>query len=536
MSSERVPRAVATAAFLGAAMALAWFARANAYPPAFDEAWYLEVSYRFWHALVKDGPIAFASSWMSAFRFKAPLVSALPLPFYLAFGPSYASAVLSHIPALALLAASLYGLGRRFFSPAGGALAAVLGLLMPLTVALSRTYFVETWLTALTAAFLWRLAESDQFRREREAPVLGLLFGLGLLTKVLFPGVVAAPLAWALWERSRDPRGPAWPTLVRPLKIFASVASLVSLTWYGPNLVYVTGFALSAYRGGIGAAYGTPTAWGLTQVAAYFNSIAVEILSWYTVLLGIGLGVALRRRLAGSPGLIFAATWVVPYLLITTSGLCKDQRYVAPAVPGFALALAGLLDAATLNRRGRALLLTAAVLPLASCFLLQTFGNALPGAPVAVLSRIFPVRTTYGGPPRRTGELGLEALVLHLAPRIPPGSVVAAGLEHPRLNANLLAVQAARHALPLSFIHYGHMEGDLRRVLIRLIEKDATHIFFIDGMPAGELPPMVPAVDAALRAHARGNRIPFRKVGLFPISPGVTGELWERTGPIRMSL
>lgn len=536
MNEERTPRALAAAAVLASSAVLVWFVRANEYPPGFDEAWYLEVSYRFFHTLANDGPLAFAQAWATAFRFKAPLISALPLPVYAAFGPSYDSAVLANIPALALLGASLYGLGRLLFSPGAGALAAALGLAMPLTATLARTFFVETWLTAFSAAFLWRLAESDQCRKDREAPLLGLLFGLGLLTKVLFPGVVAAPVAWVLWRRARDPRGPSWPSLERWGKVFAAVALATSLTWYGPNLVYVTGFALSAYRGGIGAHYGTPEAWGAPQVAGYFVGIANGVLSWYAVLLLFALLLVLRRRLRNLPGLLFAAAWVIPYLVITTSGLCKDHRYIAPAVPGVALALAGLLDAATSGLKFRAVILCLAFLPLAGDFLLQAFSNALPPAVVAPLARLFPTRTQYGGPPRPQGSVDSEAILLSLAPSLPPAAVVAAGLEHPRLNANLLAAAAAKNGLPLAFIHYGHMEGELRRVLIRLIEKDATHILFLDGLPEEELPPMIPKVDSELRAHVRGGRLPFRKAASYRFSPEVSGELWERTGPIRMSL
>ncbi|TPW20314.1 MAG: glycosyltransferase [Elusimicrobia bacterium] len=536
MSEERAPRAVAAAAVLASSAVLTWFLRANRYPPGFDEAWYLEVSYRFFHTLANDGPLALAQAWAAAFRFKAPLISALPLPLYAVFGPSYDSAVLANIPALALLGASLYGLGRRFFSPGAGALAAALGLAMPLTATLARTFFVETWLTAFSAAFLWRLAESDQCRKDREAPLLGLLFGLGLLTKVLFPGVVAAPVAWVLWQRAHDPRGPSWPSLERWMKVFAAVALGTSLTWYGPNLVYVTGFALSAYRGGIGAHYGAPTAWGVPQVTGYLVGMANGVLSWYTVLLLLALLLFLRRRLLGSPGLLFAAAWVVPYLLLTTSGLCKDHRYIAPAVPGVALALAGLLDAATAGRKYRVLVLCLAFLPLAGDFLLQAFSNTLPPAVAAPLARLFPTRTQYGGPPRPEGTVDSEAILLALASHLPPASVVAAGIEHPRLNANLLAAAAAKNDLPLAFIHYGHMEGELRRVLIRFIEKDATHILFLDGLPEEELPPMIPKVDAELRAHVREGRLPFRKAASFRFSHHVSGELWERTGPIRMAL
>ena len=80
------------------------------------------------------------------------------------------------------------------------------------------------------------------------------------------------------------------------------------------------------------------------------------------------------------------------------------------------------------------------------------------------------------------------------------------------------------------------MEGELRRVLIRFIEKDATHILFLDGLPEEELPPMIPKVDGELRAHVREGRLPYRKTASFRFSSQVSGELWERTGSIRMSL
>ncbi len=537
MTRLGAPATLAAAACSLAAAATAWFVRAESSPPSFDEAWYLEVSFKLFHALRGRGPLAFAREYAQAFRFKAPLAAVLPLPAYFAFGPSYAAAVLTNLPALALLSLSLYGLGRRLSSPTAGGLAAVFGLMLPLTAALSRTFYVETWLTALTAAFLWRLSESDQLRRPREAPFLGVLLGLGLLSKVLFPGVIAGPVALTLWERRRDPRGPDWPAIERPLKVLLGLAATVALTWYGPNLIYVVGFAYSAYRGDIGAHYGSGGAWDPARVAGYYRMIGHDVLSYYVVLLFAGLCLLLGRRGWEAPGLRLAAAWAAPYLLLTTSGLAKEQRYLDCVLPAAALALAVLLDGTTAGKPGRPLRLGLAVAPLAYLFALQTFGSSLIPAPPAVLSGMFPERTTYGGPPRNSPAWDLERLPGRLAGVIGSRAVIVVGCEHGRLNANLLAAWAARGSLPLSFINYGHMEEHVERAVARLSEKDATHILFIDGLDPRELPQMVPRVDAALRRLIDTGRLPFRLVRRFDLAPGsdLSAELWERTAPIRMT-
>lgn len=532
MSSPRFERGAGALAFAAAVLTLFWTTRERAAPPTFDEAWYLENAYRFWHALTADGLAAFARAWAGAFRFKAPFASAAPLPFFAVFGLSYETALLSNVAALAVLAVSVHGLGRRLFSPAAGALAAALAMLMPLTAALSRTFFVETWLTAWTAAFLWRLAESDGLRAPRAPMGLGLTFAAGVLTKVTFPGIVAGPVLLTVWRRLKDPRGADLPGLERAAKSFALWAGVPAATWYAPNLTTVAAFTLAGWRGSVSAAYGSTDAWHPAVVGPYLTAIARDAVSWPMTALIASLAAA-RRKTLREPGFVFLATWVFPYLILTTSGYAKDARYVAPIVPACALLAAALLDAATAGRKARPVMLAAACLPLAYAFALQAFGSPPVPAPGAVL-RVIPGRTQYGGPPPVRPELGQDRLVAELEARVPPGSVVVVGCEHGLLNANVLSAIAARDRRPLTFVHYGHMEGDFWRVLSRLVEKDATHVLFVDGLAAAELPPMVPAVDARLRAAALEGSVPLRAVGRWDGAGGLSYELWERTGPIRM--
>ncbi|MBI5597097.1 MAG: glycosyltransferase family 39 protein [Elusimicrobia bacterium] len=518
---RRAAPAAAAAAFLTAACSAVWFIRRHGVPPSFDEAWYLEVSFRFWHALSGHGPRALASEWAGAFRFKAPLLSLLPLPLYAVLGPSFKAAMLCNIPALGLLAAALYGLGQRFFSPAAGTLAAALTLFMPLTAALSRTFFVETWLTALVAAFLWRWAESDTLRRDSEAPVLGAILGTGLLCKVLFPLPLLGPVALTLLSPRRPLR-----ELGRPLKVIAAVGAALALTWYAPNLLYIAGYMYKASFGDIAAHYGSSRTLAPSVVLPYWNALARDGASWFVLVPLAAVLAALGRRAWQEPGLRFAAAWALPPLLITTAGIGKDPRFAAPALPALALALAGALDLLTRGHRARPWVLAAAILLPLDLFCLQAFGRSL------VVGG--PERTQYGGPARTRGAWGQEAVVDALGERLPPASVVVVGSEHPYFNANLLSAYAARRALPLSFVHYGHMEGRLERVLARLAEKDATHILFVDGLPPAEQPPMVPGVDAALRTLIGEGALPFRPSGPIALGGGLKAELWERAGPIRI--
>lgn len=513
-----------TALALACAVNVAWVSASSA-PPGFDEAWYLEVSFRFWR-LLSEGRLAdFAQAYAGAFRFKAPLVSLLPLPVYAAFGASYRAAVLANLAALALLAVSVYRLGRRWFSEPAAGLAAALALLTPLTAHLSRLYFVECWLTALTAAFLWRLAESDGLTRRRQAPALGALAGLGLLTKVLFPLAAAAPAAVLLHERR-----PAWRDVEPTAKRAAAVAAAVALTWYGPNLVYVAGYSVQASFGSIAAHYATAPSLSPAALLGYWSSFARDALSWpLTLLLLAALARLGPRRVLAEPGLRAALAWLLPIAVLASLGRSKELRFTAAALPGAALALAGSLDLLTAGSRRRVPVFALALLLPADALFQQAFGRGL-------LPGLVPATTAYGRPPAPAPAWDARALPAELARRIGAPAVVVVGSEHRALNANLLAAWAELDRLPLSFVHYGHMESRVENAVARLADKDATHILFVSGLPEGELVEGVAGVESALKGLIAAGKLPFRGLGRLDWSPaGLSAELYERTGPVKMT-
>lgn len=526
------PPAAAAAAALAACAASAWHIHSHSAPPSFDEAWYLEVSYRLWNALSEFRLADFAQEYVSAFRFKAPLLSVLSLPVYAVLGPSFEAARLANLPAVCLLALSLYGLGRRFFSPAAGALAVAVALTMPMFSALSRLYFTEAWLTALSAAFLWRWAESDALRREDEAACLGALAGLGMLAKVLFPLPLLGPVALTLWERRASRR-----ELERPLKVLIAVAAAVALTWYGPNLVYVAGYMVRASAGDIAAHYAVHSPFDPRVMARFWNAMASDGSSYPVAFaLVVALATLGRRRITAEPGLLFALAWLVPPLLVASLGRSKELRFAVTALPGAALALAGALDLLTRGKAARPWLFAAVLALPADLTIRQTFGHSLlPPTRLGPILLSAP-RTLYGGPPSDEGGRDLDALAREVAARTSGPAVVVLGSEHGYLNANLLAAEAARQRLPQTYIHYGHMESKVENTVARLRDKDATHILFVTGLPPDEVVPGSAQVDSALRSLITAGALPFRSLGTLSWSPaGLKAELYERTGTVTMT-
>jgi hypothetical protein len=229
----------------------AWHIAHNATPPAWDDAWYLEMSFRLWKAL-NSSILYFISAYRSAFQIKAPLIALVPLPLYAFYSlfniiPTEKTAVWMNLP-LGLVTvwawqktARLWWRGQPRAEEAailGGALTA----LLPLSYGLSRIFFAENLVVALLALTAWRCAAAHTESR-RDSITVGMFIGLGLLAKVTFP-LLAAGFIWPARKR-------LWPHA----KAIALTVTLIAATWYADNIATVLGFAYSAGFGKIAKDY-----------------------------------------------------------------------------------------------------------------------------------------------------------------------------------------------------------------------------------------------------------------------------------------
>ena len=296
-------------------------------PPAWDDAWYLETSFRLWMAL-KASPLAFARAYLAAFRIKAPLIALVPLPLYSVFGPGERVAVWANLPLAALAAWAWSRAAAEWWReyPRGrdaAALGGALTALIPLVYGLSRVFLVETLVSCLLALFAWRCAAARR-DDDSEAARLGTLLGLGLLAKVTFP-LLAAGFVWPARERLK-------PHAKRALLIAAAIAA----TWYVENAPYVLGFAWSAGFGKIAHDYAG---------AGWLTSLPHDGF-FLTLLAAAAICLAREKNLR-------AALWGLSPLLVYAAGVNREVRLVAPLLPVFAL-LAGRAAVSFQNKTARA--------------------------------------------------------------------------------------------------------------------------------------------------------------------------------------
>lgn len=493
----------AAAAFVAASLvAGAWHVARNAAPPTFDDAWYLETSFRLFQAL-KSGLPAFAAAYASAFRIKAPLLSLLPLPAYALFGTGERTAVWASLASLAAACGFVHAAAREMWPEhprrdAIAALSAALTALLPLLYGLSRVFLVEPLLAALVAAAVWRVAAAGRTGRG-EGPRLGLLLGLGLLAKVLFPLYLAAPV----WLRRKA---------LRPrLKLALLWAVPLAGTWYAFNLPYVLGFAWSAGFGRIAADYAGPSHGLGARLWAFTALLFGGALSWpLSGAMAACAGAAAAARKPLDDGSRLALAWAAP-LAVLAFGVNQEIRFAAPALPALALLSARAamsFDSLRARRAAAALLLACG----GTVFVRQTF--MLPAS----------AALPWCGAP--SNDPGWDRAALVEAAAEGGGTVAAVALEHPRLNANNLASLAASRGLALRFVSLGYAQTSAEAALIRLKDKDVDRVIIVSGAPEAELPAFLNRANEGVARALASGRLPSsgpRRVG---VAPGVTAAVY----------
>lgn len=483
------------------ATTLGWLTLDHA-PPNWDDAWYLTKSLAVYDALTQHGIAGFFSEMNSVFGFKAPLIAALPIPFYLLFGRHWHAAFLVNVVSMMLLFAALGSLARRWRSSRAAVFAIAVAGTMPLLYGLSRWYMVEYSMTALLAASVWVLVESDDLRRDRYTALFGLLCGLGLLLKVSFPLFALPPFVY-VWLRSGR--------RLRALALAGIPCVVAAFPWYvghaGPTLLN----ALDAGFGKSAAVQGTGPILSVRTILTYFSHVAENGVSWYFVGLALLFLVytAWRRRngrllssFAGNdPGMLLA--WLLPFVIFTFGGN-KDIRYIAPVLPAVALALGFLLDfALPETAAGTAIGGAALVFPVIQ-MLAISFG--------------FPYAARGGGYTRVHERAGWSAdgmlKLIAADSRIRPGErpLVLIGTDQAWLNANNVELTADALQLPFNVETTAHEKDP---VVLRQRLALASYFVYKAGGSA-ELPefnPYAGELIGSVVADRRFVELPFSRPG-----------------------
>ncbi|PCI39771.1 MAG: hypothetical protein COB53_02560 [Elusimicrobia bacterium] len=535
MRQQLRPLLLATAATLLVFCSSAWFIHADKEPPSFDESWYLEVSCTLKRALVEEGPLEFAKAYAKSFRFKAPLISLVPLPAYLVFGISEDAAFISNLASIPLTAFFLFLLGRRLFSEEVATIAVIIWLTTPLTFGLSRRFFVESWLTTFTVATVYHLFASKGLRDRRHMAWSGFHAGLALLTKCFSPMFLFGSIVETMNSRHAQ-LGKKWKRgIFEDLRPFFYTATPIVLSWYAFNWMTTAAFMVRSAYGDIGAHYGNGPAWHPSNLIRFTKIILAACTSNYYATAAIITLIIVLTLKKSKPtekelaGLKLCVLWTaIPFLLLV-SGTANEVRPLLSCLPAFSIILAWMLLRSLEKIRAKPLALASFFVYPFLAFLLQTFPSTFAGA-----SQFIPRTSAWTGPPKTTGRMGQQEFVDALAQDIRAPSVVALGLEHRYFNANRLATLSACGGHDLQFVNYGHMESKVERIVARLSQKNVDHLLLVEKLPAFGLPEYAVAAQKSLTHLLKSEKLPFKSLKKYTLQNGAIVHLLQRTGQIRM--
>jgi hypothetical protein len=298
-------------------------------PPEFDHANHLERALKC-HLDLAGGTSSPVRSILAQSSFYPPLVTCLTGLLYVVAPvvPLTAQAVM--LAFLAVGVAAVFGLGRQLFGVETGLLAAFLFATAPFVVFSLTNFQLDLPLAAMVALALCVLARPETLARGRGGVILGLVLGLGLLTKPTFTTYVLPAVLWTAWQAWRAPDR---RRRLACLAIALGVAAALALPWYGPRLVGLPMQVMNrSFKQAVGQAE-TLTPAGLAfyprVFLPQFGVLAAPLFLW---------GLWALRTTPGARALLWLSA-LVPFLTYSLIQN-KNLRYTLPLLPAAALVAA----------------------------------------------------------------------------------------------------------------------------------------------------------------------------------------------------
>jgi 4-amino-4-deoxy-L-arabinose transferase-like glycosyltransferase len=307
------------------AASFVWLARDNQ-PPLWDMALHQTSGLAF-HDLFAGSGWNFAE-WFAVTGAYPPFYHHL-LALAFALGRDHHLAVWANLPATLALILCTYVLGRRWFSPVEGVLAATVLLCFPYVAWVSRETIIDYTLAAVVLGAIVCLDSSVGFSRRGWSLAFGALAALAALTKWIGPAFLILPALWALCRAV----GPDRRVRTRNFLDATILGGGLTLAWYLPKLPEILAFLRANTL--IGAAEGEPPVFSLDSLVYYLRLLEGEQLHGFFFLAFVaGVVFAIGRR---DGAMVLLLLWVASGYVFLTLLRTKDPRFTLPYLPAVAL-------------------------------------------------------------------------------------------------------------------------------------------------------------------------------------------------------
>jgi len=252
-----------------------------------------------------------------------PFVHLVIALLFLVFHPGPHVAALVNLPATILLLWAVYQLARDVAGRTAATWACLLTALIPYLTWMSRETILDYWLSAFFAASLVFLRKVQGFQSRRWSLLLGVLLGLGMLTKWFFAGLIFFPFLYVVLK------GRVWTSGDRSINVADTllVGGILAGFWYLPNIPRLIQYF--PQNAAIGAREGEPPVLSFQSLIYYLRLLeGYQLFALLFVLVCLASFLVLKKRLIKDwPFLAFSILggWIVMTLLRT-----KDPRFTMP--------------------------------------------------------------------------------------------------------------------------------------------------------------------------------------------------------------
>ncbi len=252
-----------------------------------------------------------------------PFVHLVMAFLFLILHPGPHIAALANVPATILLLWAVYHLARDLAGREAAAWACALTALIPYLIWMSRETILDYWLSAFFAAFLVLLRKTEGFQSRRWSLLLGVLLGLGMLTKWFFAGLVFFPILYVVL------RNRIWKHPDRSLHFADTliVAGVLAAAWYLPNIPRLIQYF--PQNAAIGAREGEPPILSFQSLVYYLRLLeGYQLFALLFALVCLASFFVLKKRLIQDWKFLVISIlggWAVMTLLRT-----KDPRFTMP--------------------------------------------------------------------------------------------------------------------------------------------------------------------------------------------------------------
>jgi len=305
----------------------------NQTPPMWDQALYLYCSEILYNTLLNKGIHEFLRLCLEILNDKAPLITILPLPFYIILGNSYKVALLVNLFFYIIANVYFFKLSKYFTNHIGALASVFVFNSFPIIFGLLREYLVEYSLTSLVIIYLYYLIKFDSFK-DNKSFIIGIILGIGMLLKISFPIYVLVPSTYLFIKNfSNDKKF----IMAKNVLLILVIAGIIVSPWYIKNYSSLINYVYSISLGEFSAYYSM----GFLDYYIYHINYGLSFFYFIIILVLIVLKILfLKKRYIEKEtniGNLFLILSIILPLVVFTISKNKDYRYLSPIYPIFAL-------------------------------------------------------------------------------------------------------------------------------------------------------------------------------------------------------